>query len=386
MWIDEQQSTPELTQPAYVALGPDVYAGTSGIALLLSEMYACTGKRNYRKTSIGAIEQALSIVSKVEKSPFSFYSGVIGIAYASIALGFACESEVHVSRGLELLEGLEGKEDTEHELDVIGGNAGAIPALLKLHRLCKRNFLVKMANRLGDQIIQKANRAEIGWSWPSFRPNKTDDQGHNLLGFAHGTSGFAWALLELYKETGKLELLTSADQAFQYERHWFNPRHQNWPDLREMPSTMDSTQESFAYPCQWCHGAPGIGLSRLRAYQITGSDIYKQEALIALQSTERWMDGIKGEWNYSLCHGYAGNADIFNYAGSVLGDPKYLTLARAVGRQGIRRFGRASTTWPCGIPEGESPGLMLGHAGIAHFYLRLYDPSTVDPVVIVLPS
>jgi hypothetical protein len=43
--------------------------------------------------------------------------------------------------------------------------------------------------------------------------------------------------------------------------------------------------------------------------------------------------------------------------------------------------------WPCGVPGGgESPSLMLGLAGIGHFYLRLYDPASVPSVLLVKPE
>ena len=38
-----------------------------------------------------------------------------------------------------------------------------------------------------------------------------------------------------------------------------------------------------------------------------------------------------------------------------------------------------------GLGGGETPGLMLGLAGIGYFYLRLFDPDGVPPVLIVLP-
>jgi hypothetical protein len=51
---------------------------------------------------------------------------------------------------------------------------------------------------------------------------------------------------------------------------------------------------------------------------------------------------------------------------------------------GIQRYLLPRAPWPCGVPEGgETPNLMLGIAGIGHFYLRLYDPRTPSILLLV---
>src|SRR5207248_579183 len=47
-------------RPVYRALGPDLYAGTAGIALFLAELAAVTGEPTVRRTALGAIRQALT--------------------------------------------------------------------------------------------------------------------------------------------------------------------------------------------------------------------------------------------------------------------------------------------------------------------------------------
>ena len=144
----------------------------------------------------------------------------------------------------------------------------------------------------------------------------------------------------------------------------------------------------------WCHGAPGIALSRLRAYQITSRVDFLQEARTALQTTATSVANQLRQpqlANYSLCHGVAGNADILLSAGLLLNDISYIQLAQQAGLLGIELYDKTGTVWPSGVndPSGntqggeETPGLLLGLAGTGHFYLRLAFPSEIDSVLLI---
>ncbi len=60
-------------------------------------------------------------------------------------------------------------------------------------------------------------------------------------------------------------------------------------------------------------------------------------------------------------------------------------LALEVAASGIERFGRPGQAWPCGTPEGETPGLMLGLAGVGLFYLQLHD-SAIGSALLYVPE
>jgi hypothetical protein len=87
---------------------------------------------------------------------------------------------------------------------------------------------------------------------------------------------------------------------------------------------------------------------------------------------------------FCLCHGAAGLAELLVEAGRTLDRPALLQTARTVAATGISQFHEPSNPWPSGVPvRGESPNLMLGLAGIGHFYLRLYAPELTPCVLIV---
>src|SRR5512144_297738 len=55
------------------SLGPDLYAGTSGIALFLAELFEVTGEERARRTARGAIRHAFQ---HVEDVPHPFRLGL----------------------------------------------------------------------------------------------------------------------------------------------------------------------------------------------------------------------------------------------------------------------------------------------------------------------
>jgi len=385
-WLgDSMEFTSNTWAVAHRSFGPDLYSGTSGVALFLAQLYQATGERLYRVTAQGGARQALSRLEDIAPAArIGFYSGATGIAYALIKVGEIFDDQSFIGEAFKILAGLTEDDPSQQGLDVIAGSAGAIPALLGIHRKYGKEFLVDLSIRHGEHLLATARRSEIGWSWNTL--NLTSQQ--DLTGFSHGTAGIAWALLELSRATKQEKFREAAEQGFRYERHWFSAEHGNWPDFRDLNSPAPSEGQALSYGVAWCHGAPGIGLSRVRAYELSGEEVYRREAEAALQTTASLLSlpAYAGQNNYSLCHGLCGNAELLIYASQVLRNADYQSLADQVGEQGIEQSQQRGLPWPCGVPGGgETPGLMLGLAGIGYYYLRLYDPEVAAPVLIILP-
>jgi hypothetical protein len=104
---------------------------------------------------------------------------------------------------------------------------------------------------------------------------------------------------------------------------------------------------------------------------LTGAAVYHREAEAALASTLPGL-GPPVDDNFSLCHGAAGNAELPLYASRVLDRLDLRTLAEDCARWGAETYELAGRPWPCGTADRvNDPSLMLGEAGIGHFYLRL---------------
>lgn len=369
---------------AYRAQSSGIYDGTAGIALFLARLYEFTKDKLLKETLHGALNQALDGAEKMDdRSRPSFFNGLTGIAFTCIEAGEVLDNKRLVKRGLELLESLSGIKPDGAALDVCTGSAGAIHALVDMAVRYRRERLLETAQMHGQHLIRQAKKTGEGWSWETM-PGFTKK---NLLGYAHGTSGIAAALLELWLVTGREEFRQAAVGAFHYERTHYNEAHANWPDFRQADPTAaaPSQQTSPTFMLAWCHGAPGVGFSRLRAFQLLPYDpMLAQEIQTALQSTVNAFANASpgGYGNFSLCHGAGGNADLLLIAADVLARPEMRQAAETVGRNGIAQYHAAEMPWPCGVNVGaESPNLMLGLAGIGYFYLRLYDASTVPSIL-----
>ena len=251
--------------------------------------------------------------------------------------------------------------------------------LLKLHQRYGKEFFHDSAVRHGDCLLEAANHRKEGWSWKTI-PDMTKD----LTGFSHGTAGIAWALLELHAKVKEQRFLNGAQEGLRYERHWFNREQENWPDFRTSGDT-----GTPVYAAAWCHGAPGIGLSRLRDYQLLEDRECLSEAQAAVRTTSKMLNTAiaTGQGNYSLCHGNSGNAELLISVGEVLAEQDSLKTVYELADDGLEKYHLGGSPWPCGVLNGgETPNLMLGLAGIGHFYLRLYDPKKSPSVLLVGPT
>jgi lantibiotic modifying enzyme len=369
---------------------PEFYGGTSGIALSLATLHQATGERVFRRTALGAIRQALARAEDIE--PFArlgLYSGWFGIALAALNVANLLDDESLRAPALKLVSSLtEGEVDLTNE-DVLAGCAGAIVALLLLRdQFIADDTLVEFATRLGDHLIETAVKTETGWSWGDLYKPDSGAFG-NLAGYSHGAGGIGWALLELYRSTREIRFREAGEAAFEYERHWFNHEKGNWPDLRDPELSGGSRTQGPSYMNAWCHGAPGIALSRLRSYQILKSEICRDEAETAINTTLNNLYGNveMSQTNYSLCHGLGGNCEPLICGAQILGKPELFVRAQEVALRGIESYEAQNLSWPCGGPGGlEAAGLMLGLSGISYYYLRMADPEGTQSLLLMSPT
>jgi hypothetical protein len=352
------------------SLGPFLYDGTSGVAVFLAELHAVTGDDAARTTALGALEHAITRAGTMtDADRFGLFSGWSGIAWASAYVGNLCGQEGLLDRARDLAQRVAGPERPVEHFDLLAGAAGGIVALLALRAWLEDASLLGAAVRLGDSLIARARKTRACWSWPI----DSSARGLHLTGLAHGTAGIAQALLELFAATGEARFRAAAECGLEYERRWFDASAQNWPDFREHAAR--DRRRGTSYPCGsfWCHGAPGIALSRLRAYEVTRDERWKADACIAVSTTRALTERALAAqtMNFSMCHGLAGNGEVLRAAARKLPDvcAEAAALPAAIAAAGFERYGGLDAEWPCGA-GGPSPGLMVGLAGIGSFYLR----------------
>jgi len=366
---------------AHKSFGTELYSGTSGIALFLARLHNMRPDPLLAQTARGAIAQALSRVDDLPaEMRHGLYSGWIGTALALLDAAKLLDDRLLKREALRLVDRQLGHELEPMSLDIIAGAAGAITGLCAIDRRIGGDRFLNEARRLGEHLLTHAHRSDDIRSWTTMAPMGPTPQ-KDLAGYSHGAAGIALALLELHARTKDARFLEAALGGFAYERACFSAEHQNWPDFRSFASP---NPQQLGYSLAWCHGAPGIGLSRLRAFALTGDETYKREAEAAIAGTYRPLTMPSQADNYSLCHGLGGNAELFIVAADLLNDERYRGVAQSVGDRGIQAVHLHRNPWPCGIlGGGESPSLLLGTAGIGYFYLRLYDSAAIPSVLLV---
>jgi hypothetical protein len=389
--IDDQAGAPALQ-----ALGYDLYGGSAGIALFLAELYSLTSDPEFQRTALGAVARSIRQIERrpdPQASPFGFFSGDLGVAYAACRAGELLELDGAGDRVTSVLDRVARAAAAAApgvEMDVIGGHAGAIPALLVLSRNDAFRGCREVALVLGEALVRVADRQGPAFAWPP-AARGAPEESRFLTGLAHGASGFGLALMELHAATGRADFLEAARGAFAYEDALFDPGHGNWPDLR--PSGLSGSGADPGAPrfaVAWCHGAGGIALARLRAAALDPDRgaAHAATARIALATSlaalDRRLEESQGD--VCLCHGLSGLAEVVGIAGELSNNAAYRDRAAEVLSVLVLRHS-VKADWPTGLVRGgPNPSLMLGTAGIGHALLRRHDPARVPPVLILLPE
>lgn len=351
-------------------LQTDLYSGLPGIILFLSYAEALTGRDEFKSVARGALA-TLRKQMKRRRAGLEFvggFDGWGGLIYLWTHLFHLWKDEDLLVETDAMVSRVDELANFDDHMDVIQGTAGAIVPLLTLHKMTGAARPLNIARELGDRLVRRAQPCAggIGWLGTLFpvRP---------LTGFSHGASGFAWALTELFASTGENGYAQTALQAVAFERSHFSSASGNWADLRQS-TRGENPREMTA----WCHGACGIGMSRLRMQTYLSNEILREDLEVALQTTYREGFGT----NHCLCHGDLGSLDLILQASRCF--PATAWGTRLSERVSQSLASMEEHGWRCGAPlDVETPGMMDGLAGIGYELLRLAAPDQIPSVLIL---
>ena len=365
---------------ANAALGPDLYGGSSGVALFLAEAGARLDDDLLRATALGAIRHALDHAGGSTRTTGT---GCISAPSESCTRRHGSRSCSPARSRSNAPAGCSPRGAERHANGVRGRDerlAGAVAGLLALNEPARRRMAGRsggLAGRGGDrQGGARAGGVVLG-SCPD-GARCTTPAASPTAPPASGTLSPSCS-----PSPATLGSETRPERAFAYERSWFDSRSRTWPDLRDV-GRRARRDAPMPTADSWCNGAPGIALSRLRAAALLGSAAVERDAAAAVAACERHVAGLltHAPGDFSLCHGAAGAGDVLLYAADRRRE-RLARLAAEVGRRGIElHHGPGARGFPCGTPRGETPALMLGFAGIGMFYLRLLDPGVATPLLV----
>jgi type 2 lantibiotic biosynthesis protein LanM len=357
-----------------VTLGPDLYNGTAGLSFFLSGHTAVTGQSASHELALAGVTRLRKQLKSRNAARFARSLGLGGatglgsIVYALTVMSKnlrdpGLRDDAH--RTAELMT--EELIAADKRLDVIGGSAGAILCLLRLYRDGQSEAVLRRAIKCGEHLLAQHRLGETGRrSWVGqglgSRP---------LNGMSHGAAGFAYALASLSAATGREDFAAAAQECVDFENSSFSPQRGNWPDLR-----VEGTE---AWPCQWCHGAPGIGLGRIAMARLprTGGALLEADVQGAAEGTRAaWPPSID-----TLCCGTMGSVEFLCEAGDLLGRNDLQELAKRE-LASVLQFAADSGDYHWNSGERRfNLSLFRGMAGVGYTALRQVDPSLPNVLI-----
>jgi type 2 lantibiotic biosynthesis protein LanM len=351
-----------------------LYYGSAGIALFLAYLDSIDPDDKLRWAAEGAVAHAL----RCAPDGIGAFQGMAGLVYLLTHLHCLWGGSRWLDLAVSASRQLDGMIEQDRALDVLSGSAGVIPVLLGLGRVSGEGL--GTAHRCAGHLLQHAERAEPGLSWP---PERRAEAVANFTGFAHGAAGIGWALIALGVSTNREDYTEAGRRAFAYEASHFDQQQQDWHDLRS--SVLDMAGRRSHFGNAWCNGAAGIGLSRLASWAALGrnDDDLLKEAYQALSATLRNFMNLG---NDTLCHGRSGNAELFLQFARLKDEPAFQVEANVQAQAQWRQLA-VTPGWPEADGSHRTmPGLMLGIAGIGMHFLRLAHPDRVpSPLLLESP-
>ena len=357
-------------------ISTDLYNGSAGIALFLAYLDAITPQQAFRHGAQRALSHALS---SRENTKIGVFQGLSGSIYVLTHLSHLWHDTHLLDLAVKL--SLEVSSQLEHErhFDVFNGAAGIIPVMLGLAEATS-GVGMECAHRCAQHLLHHADRQKNGLSWCTTRPEEATA---NLTGFSHGAAGIGWVLISLGSGTQRSDYIAAGRQAFLYETTYFDESEQDWYDLRTHGVPANPHGHHFANA--WCNGAAGIGLSRISSWAMLGKqdDNLLHEASQALAATLRNFHKLGHD---TLCHGRAGNAELFLRFATLKDEPAYHMEANVQAQAQWRNFEQTRSWIFGGIGTKVFPGLLIGLAGLGIHFLRLAHPERVpSPLLLDAP-
>jgi lantibiotic modifying enzyme len=188
---------------------------------------------------------------------------------------------------------------------------------------------------------------------------------------SHGAAGFAYALASLAAAADREEFAQAAAEFIAFEDASYDAQRNNWPDLR--------SSEGLGWPCQWCHGASGIGLARTATVKRgrLKSNQLKADIENAVLGAERNWPGVVD----TLCCGALGSVEFFCAAGDALGRSELKDkAARRLAAIVNASSSRGDYRWNGGSRQFNL-GLFRGLAGVGYTLLRRVDETLPNVLV-----
>ena len=344
-------------------LDPYIYNGNLGIAIFLEaygKVFKNNNAKNYAYKSVRNIIENIRFNNKTNFLQNQSIGGLVGLG--SLIYGFGAlynisKKKIYLDTSLSILKKINLEQiNKDKSLDILDGVSGLILSLIYMNKIVKDPIIKKVLEHCGDYLINQPMLKYKGYkSWKSVNISSSLP----LTGMSHGASGFALALYSLYNQIPKKKYYQCLRDCFNYEDNFFDKKKNNWLDLRGFDNLN---------PNQWCHGAVGVGFSRLSMIKIKKKKLLIKDLEKAINSSLNAWPNIKD----TICCGkmstilflydyskFMKNNEIKNLAIDYL----YSTI----------KLSKINKGYNLGAKYYYNPGLFLGISGIGYVILNFLD-------------
>lgn len=339
----------------------DLYAGSSGIALLLCALAGATGNDEYLKTATRCgtwLWETEPIVPRREAMP-GLYFGEAGPALLYLMLHCATKDALWLDRCNEMATRLD--TISVRSPDLMTGLAGVGLFHLMRWHIDRCDSTLDAADRCARVLLARREPDRLIWRMPEDFDLLSRQE---YLGFAHGSAGIGYFLAEHALASGH-----EASRAMSHQlADWIiELAHPALGDGSGVYWTATETSERSS-GTNWCHGAPGMARFLMKAHATTNDPSHLESAMRAAR-----MTAAGGSWiGTSQCHGLAGNIEVLIDAALQTNQPSFLEQARLLTENLVSY--RMDGGWPSDERSKRCPDLMIGEAGIAAAFLRMAKP------------
>ncbi len=361
-----------------------VFNGVAGIAMFLADYYRLTRIERALDLAAGALRWCSQPERLSEGSVEAWRRDGLGRGRAGPGMGWLRLAAVtgdrdHLRQACAVGDGLLRK-DPGPVTDWLDGAAGEGLFLLRLAEATGDERFLAGAVRWAEWLAGVARRDEHGCYWP-WETGDSEYANWFGLSFLPGLSGIGYFLLCLYQATRDERWAALGREAAETLQRQARPDHGglNWPD------TLDGLEHGEQLRCQWCNGAPGVGIFFVKAAEVLepqgSSGGYLATAAAAGEATYQYGDV---RHNAVQCHGLAGNGELLLDLYRLTGQARWRERAHELARQAFayRVQTPEGEVWQADDPGYYSPDFMLGAAGTGHFFLRLWQPEVLTRPVL----
>ncbi|XP_002534246.2 lanC-like protein GCR2 [Ricinus communis] len=327
-----------------------VYTGVLGTAYLLFKAYQVTKNENDLNLSSQIVKACDS--ASIDSGRVTFICGRAGVYALGAVIAKHAGDERLLDHYLTRFKEIKFPSDLPNEL--LNGRAGFLWACSFLNKHIDKEIISAGRQRAVVNEIIKAGRK---LAHRERYPLMYEWHGKKYWGAAHGLAGIMHVLMNMELRPDETEDVKRT------LRYMINNRFRSG----NYPSSEGNESDRLVH---WCHGAPGVALTLVKAAEVFGDQEFLQAAMEAAEVV--WNRGLLKR--VGLCHGISGNTYVFLSLYQLTGNMEYLYRAKAFA---CFIHDRAQKL----ISEGKMHGgdrpysLFEGVGGMAYLFFDMIEPS-----------